>query len=205
MHTDPQPESRAADDEREIAEALAALGRGAPQAMQRLIPRVYGELRRIAHRQLAAERGDHTLSTTAVVHEAYLRLIDQHDEAWNDRAHFFALAAGVMRRVLTDYARRHKAARRGGPSASRVALDDADAAGVLVAGERASELLALDEALIRLGRVDARMAQIVECRVYGGLSAAETATALGTSLRTVEREWALAKGWLYQELRDDAG
>ncbi|MDQ2668039.1 MAG: ECF-type sigma factor [Gemmatimonadota bacterium] len=205
MPTESPMPSRAAEDEREIADALAALGRGAPQAMQRLIPRVYEELRRIAHRQLAVERGDHTLSTTAVVHEAYLRLVEQHDAAWNDRAHFFSLAAGVMRRVLTDYARRHKAVRRGGPAASRVALDDADAAGVLVASERAAELLALDEALIRLGRVDARMSKIVECRVYGGLSAAETATALGTSLRTVEREWALAKGWLYQELRDDAG
>ncbi len=204
MPTESQVQARAAEDEREIADAIAALGRGAPQAMQRLIPQVYGELRRIAHRQLAAERSDHTLSTTAVVHEAYLRLIEQHDAAWNDRAHFFSLAAGVMRRVLTDYARRHKAARRGGPAASRVALADADAAGVLVASERAAELLALDEALIRLGRVDARMSKIVECRVYGGLSAAETATALGTSLRTVEREWALAKGWLYQELRDDA-
>ena len=107
-----------------------------------------------------------------------------------------------MRRVLTDYARRHRAARRGGPGRGRVALEEADAAGVLVAAERAAELLALDEALDRLARSDERLAQVVECRVYGGLSAAETAEALGSSLRTVEREWALAKGWLYQELRD---
>lgn len=203
MPTEPLHAAPADEDGREIADALAALRRGAPEAMQRLIPQVYAELRRIAHRQLAAERDDHTLSTTAVVHEAYLRIAAQHDAAWGDRTHFFALAAGVMRRVLTDYARRHRAARRGGRDATRVALDDADAAGVLVAAERAAELLALDEALVRLARADARMAHVVECRVYGGLSATETAEALGVSLRTVEREWALAKGWLYQELRDD--
>jgi RNA polymerase sigma factor (TIGR02999 family) len=202
MPTEPQYQARPHDEEQEIAAALAALRGGAPDAMDRLLPLVYGELRRIAHRQLGAERAGHTLSTTAVVHEAYLRLAGQRDEAWADRAHFFALAARVMRRVLTDYARRHRAARRGGPGAGRVALEEADAAGVLVAAERAAELLALDEALDRLARSDERLAQVVECRVYGGLSAAETAEALGSSLRTVEREWALAKGWLYQELRD---
>lgn len=202
MPTEPQYQARPHDEEQEIAAALAALRGGAPDAMDRLLPLVYGELRRIAHRQLGAERAGHTLSTTAVVHEAYLRLAGQRDEAWADRAHFFALAARVMRRVLTDYARRHRAARRGGPGAGRVALEEADAAGVLVAAERAAELLALDEALDRLARSDERLARVVECRVYGGLSAAETAEALGSSLRTVEREWALAKGWLYQELRD---
>jgi RNA polymerase sigma factor (TIGR02999 family) len=202
MPTEPQYQARPHDEEQEIAAALAALRGGAPDAMDRLLPLVYGELRRIAHRQLGAERAGHTLSTTAVVHEAYLRLAGQRDEAWADRAHFFALAARVMRRVLTDYARRHRAARRGGPGGGRVALEEADAAGVLVAAERAAELLALDEALDRLARSDERLAQVVECRVYGGLSAAETAEALGSSLRTVEREWALAKGWLYQELRD---
>jgi RNA polymerase sigma factor (TIGR02999 family) len=189
------------DDEREIADALAALRSGAPDGMDRLTPLVYGELRRIAHRQLGLERGGHTLSTTAVVHEAYLRLSGQHDAAWSDRAQFFALASRVMRRVLTDYARRHRAHRRGGPTHRAVTLDDADAAGLLVAAERAAELLALDEALERLARVNARLARVVECRVYGGLSAAETAEALGTSLRTVEREWSLAKGWLLQELQ----
>ena len=202
MPTEPQYQARPQDEEQEIAAALAALRAGAPDAMDRLLPLVYGELRRMAHRQLGAERAGHTLSTTAVVHEAYLRLAGQRDAAWADRAHFFALAARVMRRVLTDYARRHRAARRGGPGAGRVALEEADAAGVLVAAERAAELLALDEALDRLARSDERLAQVVECRVYGGLSAAETAEALGSSLRTVEREWALAKGWLYQELRD---
>ena len=202
MGSEPQGGAGPHDDEREIEAALAALRRGSPDAMQRLMPRVYGELRGIAHRQLAAERDDHTLSTTAVVHEAYLRLAEQREGAGDNRAHFFALAARVMRRVLTDYARRHRAERRGGPVASRIALDEADAAGVLVAGERAEELLALDEALDRLAHEDARLASVVECRVFGGLSASETAEALGRSLRTVEREWALAKGWLYQELRD---
>ncbi|HEY0778475.1 MAG TPA: ECF-type sigma factor, partial [Gemmatirosa sp.] len=122
-----QTRSVDADQKQEIADALSALRRGVPDAMQELMPRVYGELRRIAHRQLAAERGGHTLSTTAVVHEAYLRLDDQRAVAWGNGAQFFALAARAMRRVLTDYARRHGAARRGGPAAARVALEDADA------------------------------------------------------------------------------
>lgn len=205
MAIEPQYRARSEDEDQEIAAALAALGAGAPDAMDRLVPLVYGELRRMAHRQLAAERDGHTLSTTAVVHEAYLRLADQHDGAFGDRAQFFAIAARVMRRVLTDYARRHRAGRRGGGDAdrSRMTLDDADAAGVLIAAERAGELLALDEALNRLALVDERLARVVESRIYAGLSAAETAEALGVSLRTVEREWALAKGWLYQELRDE--
>ena len=189
-------------EEEEIGEALAALRRGAPDAMDRLLPLVYGELRRMAHRQLAADRGGHTLSTTAVVHEAYLRLAEQRRVAWADRAHFFALAARAMRRVLTDYARRHRAARRGGPAQRYMAVEEADQAGLLLAAERAEELLVLDAALERLGERDPRMARVVECRVYGGLSTGETADALGVSPRTVEREWALAKGWLYQELRD---
>jgi RNA polymerase sigma factor (TIGR02999 family) len=202
MSTDPQQPVAPRDEELEVAAALAALRRGAPDAMERLVPLVYGELRRIAHRQLAAERGGHTLSTTAVVHEVYLRLADQREAAWGDRVHFFALASRVMRRVLTDYARRHRAERRGGPGRQSVALEDADAAGVLVAAERATEMLALDEALERLLLVDERLARVVECRVYGGLTTQETAEALGTSPRTVEREWALAKGWLYRELTD---
>ncbi len=205
MAIEPQYRARSEDEDQEIAAALAALGAGAPDAMDRLVPLVYGELRRMAHRQLAAERDGHTLSTTAVVHEAYLRLADQREGAFGDRAQFFAIASRVMRRVLTDYARRHRAGRRGGGDAdrSRMTLDDADAAGVLIAAERAGELLALDEALNRLALVDERLARVVESRVYAGLSAAETAEALGTSVRTVEREWALAKGWLYQELRDE--
>jgi RNA polymerase sigma factor (TIGR02999 family) len=202
MTTEPQNQTNPEGEDQEATDALTALNRDAPDAMQRLMPSVYRELRQIAHRQLASERDGHTLSTTAVVHEAYLRLADQRAATWGGRAHFFALAARVMRRVLTDYARRHRAGRRGGPDGRRIALDDADAAGMLIAAERASELLALDEALDRLARHDERLARVVECRVFGGLSTAETAEVLGTSPRTVEREWALAKGWLYQELRD---
>jgi RNA polymerase sigma factor (TIGR02999 family) len=207
MHAEsPRPErppARAeAADEPEIAEALAALRRGAPEGLDGLMPVVYGELRRMAHRQLAAERSGHSLSTTALVHEAYLRLTAQREAAWVNRAHFFALAARVMRRVLTDHARRHRAQRRGGPGRRLVSLDEADEAGLVLAAERAEELLALDEALDRLSELDPRLAQVVECRVYGGLSEAETGEALGVSQRTVERDWALAKGWLYQALRD---
>src|SRR5512133_2736126 len=140
MPIEPQAQARAHDDEVEVAAALAALRRGAPEAMDQLVPLVYGELRRIAHRQLAAERGGHTLSTTAVVHEAYLRLARQRAGS-GDRAQFFALAARVMRRVLTDYARRHRRLRRGGPAAHAVELEAADGAGLLVAAERADALL----------------------------------------------------------------
>ena len=194
-----------AADEPEITEALAVLRRGAPDAMDRLLPLVYGELRRVAHRQLAAEPAGHTLSTTALVHEAYLRLERQTRAQWVDRAHFFAVAARVMRRVLVDYARRHWAQRRGGAGRQRVALDDADDAGALTVAARADELLALDEALVRLAALDERLARVVECRFFAGLSEAETAEALGVSQRTVSRDWTMARGWLYQELRDGGG
>jgi RNA polymerase sigma factor (TIGR02999 family) len=192
-------------DEQEITEALAVLRRGAPDAMEHLLPLVYGDLRRIAHRQLAAEPAGHTLSTTALVHEAYLRLANQTRAGWVNRAQFFALAARTMRRILVDYARRHWAQRRGGPGRRAVALEDADDAGALAAADRADELLALDEALERLAAVDERLARVVEYRFFGGLTESEAAEALGVSTRTVAREWLLAKGWLFQELRDDAG
>jgi RNA polymerase sigma factor (TIGR02999 family) len=192
-------------DEQEITEALAVLRRGAPDAMEHLLPLVYGDLRQIAHRQLAAEPAGHTLSTTALVHEAYLRLANQTRAGWVNRAQFFALAARTMRRILVDYARRHWAQRRGGPGRRAVALEDADDAGALAAADRADELLALDEALERLAAVDERLARVVEYRFFGGLTESEAAEALGVSTRTVAREWLLAKGWLFQELRDDAG
>lgn len=196
--------SDAQRDEREIEAALAVLRRGAPEAMDRLLPLVYGDLRRMAHRQLAAEPSGHTLSTTALVHEAYLRLADQTRAEWADRGHFFAVAARVMRRILVDYARRHRAERRGGATLQRVALEDADDAGALVAARRADELLALDEALARLSLVDERLCRVVECRFFAGLSEVETAEALGVSQRTVSRDWTTARGWLYRELRGDA-
>ena len=198
MRVEPSPE-----DPEAITEALCALRNGAPDAMDRLTPLVYERLRRIAHRQLRAEPVGHTLSTTALVHEAYLKLVDQTRAEWQDRGHFFAVASGAMRRILVDYARRYRAARRGGGDDGApvrpISLDNTD----IPAAERADALVALDEALERLGRLDERQARVVECRFFGGLSEAETAAALGISQRTVAREWVTARGWLFQELRRD--
>jgi len=194
--------------EEEVAAALAVLRRSAPEGMERLIPLVYAELRRVAHRQLAAEPAGHTLSTTALVHEAYLRLANQSRAEWASRAQFFALAARAMRRVLVDYARRHQAARRGGPRRRPVSLEDAEveASGdALTVAARGDELLALDEALERLAAVDARAARVVECRFFAGLTEAETAEALGVSPRTAAGDWLMAKGWLYRALRSEGG
>ena len=185
-----------------ITDALLSLREGLPGAMDRLVPLVYGQLRRIAHRQLALEATGHTLSTTGLVHEAYLKLVDQTRAQWQDRGHFFAVASTVMRRVLVEYARRANAARRGGGAngqkPARISLDDIE----IPVAERAAALVDLDEALQRLALVDARLAQIVECRFFAGLTESETAVALSVSQRTVAREWVVAKGWLFQELRD---
>jgi RNA polymerase sigma factor (TIGR02999 family) len=191
--------------ELEITDALSALKRGAPQAMDRLLPLVYEKLKRIAHRQLGAEVGGHTLSTTAVVHEAYLRLAGQTRVEWVDRGQFFAIAARTMRRVLIDYARQHQAVRRGGPGRSAVALEfleHGDALEISIP-DRADSLLALDEALEGLHRMDERLARVVECRFFAGLSEQETAEALGVSQRTVARDWQMARAWLHEALRDD--
>ena len=191
--------------EQQISEAFAALNRGAPEAMDRLVALVYRELKRIAHRQLAAEPGGHTLSTTAVVHEAYMRLADQSHAQWADRGQFFAIAARTMRRVLIDYARQHQAARRGGPGRSAVALEflEHGESPAISIPERAGSLLALDEALDALNRVDERLARVVECRFFAGLTEVETSEALGVSQRTVSRDWQMARAWLYEALRDD--
>jgi RNA polymerase sigma factor (TIGR02999 family) len=191
--------------EQEITEALAALSRGAPEAMDRLMPLIYRELKRIAHRQLAAEPAGHTLSTTAVVHEAYLRLAEQSRAQWADRGQFFAVAARTMRRVLIDYARQHQAARRGGPRRSALTLEfleHSDSPAISVP-ERADSLLALDEALEGLNRVDERLARVVECRFFAGLTEVETAEALGVSQRTVARDWQMARAWLHEALSND--
>lgn len=193
------------DTDEEIVAALTLLRRSAPDGMERLVPLVYAELRRMAHRQLAAEPSGHTLSTTALVHEVYLRLADQTRVEWANRAHFFALAARAMRRVLVDYARRHQAGRRGGAGQRPISLEGAEAEGndALTIACRGDELLALDEALDRLAALDPRAARVVECRFYGGLTEDETAQALGVSRRTVVGDWVIAKGWLYHELRRD--
>ena len=196
MRVEPSPE-----DPEAITEALFALRNGTPDAMDRLVPLVYERLRRIAHLQLRAEPVGHTFSTTVLVHEAYLKLVDQTRAEWQDRGHFFAVASGAMRRILVDYARRYRAARRGaaddGAPVRPIPLDDTD----IPVAERADALVALDEALERLARLDERQARVVECRFFGGLTEEETATALGVSQRTVAREWVTARGWLYQELR----
>jgi RNA polymerase sigma factor (TIGR02999 family) len=186
----------------DITELLLAWRAGDRDALDRLFPLVYEELRQIAHRRLGREREGHTLGTTALVNEAYLKLVDQTRAQWADRAQFFAVAARAMRRILVDYARRHHALKRGGAPV-QVNLDDealGDAA--LVADQRADTLLALDDALTRLAELDERLARVVECRFFGGFTEEETAEVLGVTPRTVRRDWVKAKGWLYQTLRE---
>jgi RNA polymerase sigma factor (TIGR02999 family) len=188
-------ERAAQGDRQSITDLLLQIRGGDAEALNRLFPLVYAPLRLIAHRQLQAERPGHTLGTTGLVHETYLRLVDQTRVEWRDRGHFFALAARAMRRILVDYARRYRALRRGG-GLHRVALDEDDTA----IAERGETLLALDEALERLAAVNSRLSQVVECRYFGGLTDEETAEALGVTSRTVQRDWAKARGWLYLEL-----
>jgi RNA polymerase sigma-70 factor, ECF subfamily len=178
-----------------ITDLLLQASGGDSAAIDRLFPLVYEGLRRAAHRALRREDPHHTLGTTGLVHEAYLKLIDQTRVGWRDRAHFFAVAALAMRRILIDYARRHQRAKRGG-GARPVTLDE----GVVSLDERAENLLALDEALTRLSELNPRLSRIVECRFFGGLTEDEIAEALGVTVRTVRRDWAKARGWLYQEL-----
>lgn len=174
---------------------LASWRAGDSQALDALMPVVYEELRRLAGAYMRRERGDHTLNTTALVHEAYLRLADKGHPQWQDRAHFFAVAAQVMRRILVDHARGHQAAKRG-QGFARLDLDD-DA---LPAQVRANELIALDDALEALALVDARKARIVELRFFGGLTIDETARVMSLSTATVVTETRLARGWLFDEL-----
>ena len=180
----------------EVSQLLVEWGRGDQEALSRLMPLVYDELRRLASRHLRRERPDHTLQTTALVHEAYLKLFDQREVDWQNRGHFFAIAAQLMRRILVDYARSHRAAKRGG-AYIKLSLDEAAA----MSDEKSADLLALDEALDRLATMDPQQSRVVELRVYGGLSVEETAAALGISPRTVKREWSMARAWLYQQLK----
>lgn len=184
----------------EITRLLQAHHRGEREAFDRLVPLVYDRMRRIARGQLARQGRGHTLSTTALVHEAYVQLVAETGVNWQDRSHFYAICARAMRRILVDYARRRHARKRGG-SAAHVALDD-EIAGT---GHPAEVILAVDSALDRLAAFNPRLAQVVECRTFAGLTEEETAQALNTSLRTVQREWTRARAWLRKELGDRAG
>jgi RNA polymerase sigma factor (TIGR02999 family) len=164
-------------------------------ALNRILPLVYDELRRLADRVLRGERHDHTLQTTALVHEAYLRLVDQKCVHWRNRAHFLGIAAQMMRRILVDYARGQQADKRGRGEPS-MALDEA----LISAGQRGLDLLALDEALSRLAAIDAQQGRVVELRFFGGLTIEETAEVLDISPATVKRDWTMAKAWLHREI-----
>jgi RNA polymerase sigma-70 factor, ECF subfamily len=180
----------------EVTRLLQDLSDGSREALDKLLPLVYEELRRLAHSYLTHERPDHTLQTTALVHEAYLKLIDQHSVNWENRAQFFAISAQAMRRILIDSARRHTSIKRGS-GGTKISLDEA----APVSGKTANEsLLALDMALQELEKVDAEQSRIVELRYFGGLTIEETAEVLKTSPATVKREWTMARAWLYQAL-----
>lgn len=179
-----------------ITEMLRAWSDGERQGVDALVPLVYDELKRQARRYLRRERGGHTLQTTALVNEAYLRLIDQRNVKWQNRAHFFGIAAQMMRRILVDYAKNRKSLKRGG-AAENLPLDEAFA---IAADERDLDLLALDEALNRLAEMDQLQARIVELRYFSGLSIAETAEVVGLSTTTVKVNWNMAKAWLHHEL-----
>jgi len=181
----------------EITLLLQAWGDGDERALERLMPLVYVELRQAAHRYMAREAPGHTLQTTALVNEVYLRLAGVRRGLWKDRAHFFALCAKLMRRILTDFARSRRSLKRGG-RAPHVALDEA----LLVSREPQADLLVLNEALERLEVFDHRKSRVVELRFYGGLSEQQTADVLHVSPATVQREWRFAKDWLFSELRN---
>lgn len=184
----------------EVTRWLLAWSDGDQAALDQLMPLVYDELRHLAHSYLKRERPGHTLQTTALVNEAYLRLIDQHRVEWQNRAHFFGIASQLMRRILVDHARSRHVAKRGG-GARQVSLDEA----MVVSAERAAEVVALDEALTALAAIDRRKSQIVEMRFFGGLSIEETAEVLAVSPGTVMRDWTLAKAWLHREISQEAG
>ena len=178
---------------------LHAAHNGDQEAFDRLLPLIYDKLRAMAHRQLGAEHGPRTLQTTELVHEAYLRLIDQTQATARGRAYFFAAAAQAMRRVLIDRARRRKARKRGGGQAA-LGLDEVQ----IAVDAFVADLLDLDRALERLAGLDPRQAQVVECRFFGGMTIEGTAEALGVSPRTVRNDWTLARAWLYRALQSDA-
>jgi RNA polymerase sigma factor (TIGR02999 family) len=183
-----------ATDRTSITELLLQVREGDPEAMNHLFPLVYEQLHRLAHWQLQHERTGHTLDTGALVHETFLKMVDQPRVHWQDRAHFFRVASWAMRRILVDYARRHRALRRGG-GVPPLSLEEE-----VAVSQQSDQLVALDEALERLAVVNERLSQVVECRYFGRLTEAETAEALGVTPRTVQRDWRKARDWLALEL-----
>jgi RNA polymerase sigma-70 factor, ECF subfamily len=179
---------------KDVTQLLLAWGKGDNAALEALTPVVYEELRRLARRYMANERVGHTLQATALVNEAYMRLVDIHKVQWQNRAHFFAMSARLMRRILVDSARSRKYQKRGA-GAQKVSLDER-----LMVEEPGRDIVALDDALNELAKVDDRKSKVVEMRFFGGLSVEETAEALGVSVDTVMRDWKLAKAWLLREL-----
>lgn len=179
----------------EVTELLIEWSNGDKAALDKLMPLIHEELRRLAHYYMSHERPGHTLQTTALVNEAYLRLVNREGVHWQNRAHFFAIAAQVMRTILVDHARSHAYAKRGG-GAHKIELDEA----MIVSRERAAEVVALDEALKELANFDPQQSRIVELRFFGGLTIEETAEVLDLSPATIKREWSTARAWLYREL-----
>jgi RNA polymerase sigma factor (TIGR02999 family) len=180
----------------EVTQLLVNWSEGDQESLNRLIPLVYQELKRLARHHMRRERVGHTLQTSALVNEAYIQLIDYKRMKWKDRAHFLAVAAQVMRRILIDYARNRQSLKRGGAEARKVSLDE----GATLADERAAEMLALDDALTSLAKLDPRKSRIVELRYFGGLEIEETAHVIGISPATVKREWNSARLWLHREI-----
>ena len=179
----------------EMTQLLAAWSEGDRSALDKLAPLVYAELHHLARRYMRRERPDHTLQTTALLNEAYVRLIDQKDVRWQNRAHFFAIAAQMMRRILIDHARKRASAKGGG--AGKLSLEEV----AVLSDERAAELVALEEALESLSEIDERKSKIVEMRFFGGLSVEEIANVIGVSPDTVTRDWRRAKAWLHREIQ----
>jgi RNA polymerase sigma factor (TIGR02999 family) len=190
---------QSAPSQHEITQWLAACKGGDAAALEQLLPLVYDELHRQAKRFFGGERAGHTLQPTALVNEVYLRLADQHDTAWKNRAQFFAIAAQMMRRILVSHARARQAAKRGGAEQC-ITLEE----GLATAPERDVNLLALDEALKKLATVDLEKSRMVELRFFSGLSVPETAEVMGVSPRTIDRQWQTAKAWLYREISEAA-
>jgi RNA polymerase sigma factor (TIGR02999 family) len=191
-----QPEARVVDD---ISALLRAWSGGDQSALQRLTPIVYDQLHSLARRYLKRERPGHSLQATALVNEAYMRLVDQERMQWHNRAQFFAVSAQLMRRILVDHARRHNLKRGGG--VLHVSLEEA----AMVGGDQGGDLVALDDAMNALARLDPRKVQVVEMRFFGGLSVEETAEVLKVSPVTVMRDWSTARAWLYRELTGETG